>query len=610
MANENERTKLLQILKEAFSLLAVKDRRRLNFLTFVQILTGFLDLIALGFIGLLTTLAMQPSLATTKGSKVHWVLQHLHVDTKALGSQIILLASLAVVLFTVRTIVSVWLSRIVLFALGKWAASESSKLIRLFLSQDLIYMQSRNLQETLYSLTFGVESLSVRFLAVASNILADSVMLIILGIGLFVVDPTVALSAVVIFALIGLGLYKFMHVKANRLGIEFSDLTVAGNSKFLETAALYREIEIRNTKEKFIKELEKIRFNLSRTLAEMAFLPNVSKYLIEAVVVVAALAISGVQFLIHDSLHAMSSLAIFLAAGTRIAPAALRVQQGFLLMLNNTGPSAKTLQVAKELNGLPETHPSGLEITSSAPFSGTVEIKNLELAFPGAKEPTLKDINLTIQQGQFVAIVGPSGSGKTTLVDAILGLKRLTSGSIKISGVTPKDAIKAWPGKISYVPQDVVVKSSSLLDNIELGFDSNLDAQQIHSLLDSVALGHLINEMESGLDSVIGDGGFRLSGGERQRLGVARALFTSPKLIFLDEATSALDAETEEFIANSLRSLKGGTTLVVIAHRLSTVRDADLVIYLANGKIEASGTFDEVRQQSPDFDNQAGLMGL
>jgi ABC-type bacteriocin/lantibiotic exporter with double-glycine peptidase domain len=210
-----------------------------------------------------------------------------------------------------------------------------------------------------------------------------------------------------------------------------------------------------------------------------------------------------------------------------------------------------------------------------------------------------------------VAIVGPSGSGKTTLADLILGVVSPDNGRIEISGLSPGTAISTWPGAISYVPQDVNISNSTLLENIALGYPrTEIDIDWAQQAVEQVNLNSLIGELEKTNESKLGDRGGKLSGGQRQRIGIARALYTKPRILLLDEATSALDGETELVVTNSLSSLDSRTTLITIAHRLSTVRNADLVVYMENGAVIATGTFLEVRNKVPNFDRQANLMGL
>ena len=207
--------------------------------------------------------------------------------------------------------------------------------------------------------------------------------------------------------------------------------------------------------------------------------------------------------------------------------------------------------------------------------------------------------------------MGSTGAGKSSLADVILGVMAPQSGTVLISGESPREAISRWPGAISYVPQTVSLVHGSIRENVALGLPPDvIDDELAWEALERAHLAEFLRENREGLDTKIGERGFRLSGGQRQRLGLARALYTRPKLLVLDEATSALDAETEQSIIQTLSELEGEVTTVTVAHRLATVRQADVLLYMQDGVIVATGTFAEVRAQVPDFDRQAALLGL
>ena len=182
---------------------------------------------------------------------------------------------------------------------------------------------------------------------------------------------------------------------------------------------------------------------------------------------------------------------------------------------------------------------------------------------------------------------------------------------MKISRLIPSEAISKWPGAISYVPQDVSISNSPLIDNIALGFDrEEIDRELVDLAISQVDLNSMVSNLSNGMESKLGERGGNISGGQRQRIGIARALYTKPRILILDEATSALDGETELGITKSLDALNANTTLITVAHRLSTVRSADVVLYMESGRIVSAGSFQEVRNKVPNFDRQANLMGL
>ncbi len=220
-------------------------------------------------------------------------------------------------------------------------------------------------------------------------------------------------------------------------------------------------------------------------------------------------------------------------------------------------------------------------------------------------------LSLRLPADSSLALVGPTGAGKSTLADVILGVLIPDSGVALIGGLTPAEALATWPGAVAYVPQDVAMANCSVRENVALGLPVEIiDDDWVWDALNRAHLGEFLRDSREGLDTMIGENGVKLSGGQRQRLGIARALYSRPKLLVLDEATSALDAETEHAIAQTLRELEGSVTTVTIAHRLATIRHCDLVVYLKDGRAQAQGSFSEVRAIEPQFDRQAQLLGL
>jgi ABC-type multidrug transport system fused ATPase/permease subunit len=281
-------------------------------------------------------------------------------------------------------------------------------------------------------------------------------------------------------------------------------------------------------------------------------------------------------------------------------------------MKSSLGMSKPTLDLIEFLGDSPLIDHIDDEVhTEHVGFYPDVEISNVSLIYPEKIDHALLNVSVVAKAGTVIAIVGPSGAGKTSLVDVLLGILEPDLGWVKISGTSPSEAIARWPGAIAYVPQDVLIINGSIRDNVALGYPTQAASDDLISDAIRVAsLDELVLSLPDGVDTNLGERGAKISGGQRQRIGIARALFTKPKLLVLDEATSSLDGMTEESISNDINRLKGTTTVVLIAHRLSTVRNADLVLYMDHGKIIERGSFEEVRKAVPNFDLQAKLMGL
>ena len=594
------------------SILSRTDKQKIAAVVLLQICMGWLDLLGVLAIGLLGALSVTGLQSQNPGDRVSQALRLLQISDATFQTQASVIGAFALVLLVGRTILSIFFTRRVLFFLSRRGAKISANLISRLLAQPLLIVQARTTQETLYAVTGGVVIITLGILATAVVFISDLALLIIMAIGLYVVDPVTALGTFLIFALIGTALYRSMHVKAKKLGVETSVLNIQSNEKIVEVFSSYRESVVRNRRDYYAREIGKVRFALANANAEMGFMPYVSKYVIETSVVLGALLISATQFVLQDSTHAVATLAIFLAAGTRIAPAVLRLQQGSITIRGALGQAAPTLDLIDTLGDTPliENIDDTLDVVHEG-FISEIQVSNASLTYPSKSAPAISNITLNIPSGASVAFVGPSGAGKTTIIDVLLGVLHPDEGKVSISGFPPLLAVAKWPGAVSYVPQDVVIAAGTIRENVALGYPPEVATDElVMSALKVAHLDKFIEELPLGIDTQVGERGAKLSGGQRQRLGIARAMFTRPHLLVLDEATSSLDGETEANITDAIHDLRGRTTVVMIAHRLSTVRNADIVIYLSKGTVMAMGTFDEVRKALPDFDRQAKLMGL
>ncbi len=599
-------------LGRSFHVLPKSDRRKLCAVLLFQIILGLLDLVGIAIFGVLGALTVTGVGSRTPGSKVSEILDTLGLSGLSLQWQATILAILATGLLIGKTVLSALFIRRTMFFLGRRGALISSLLVSRLLAQPLQVIQQRTTQQNLFAVTGGVGAITLGVLGTAVSLIADTSLLLIMFIGLFLVDPTVAMSTLFVFGGIGYLLYRLMHVRAKFLGLQQSELVIESNVRVIEVLSSYRESVVRNRRQYYAKNIGKQQLVLANNSAEIAFMPNVGKYIIEITVVLGTLFISAIQFALQDAAEAVGVLSVFLAASTRIAPAVLRVQQGALHIRGSLAAGNSTLELIDQIGMQDDLSEKDdrLDLQHFG-FSGDIKLSNVQLTYPGETVPAITEINIEIASGESVALVGPSGAGKTTLIDVILGVLIPDFGEISISGVGPIEAYEKWQGAVSYVPQDVMISYGTVRDNVSLGFPINLATDEIvWNALEIAQLAEFVRGLPMGLDTHVGDGGTKFSGGQRQRLGIARAMFTKPALLVLDEATSALDGQTEADISTAIQGLKGSVTVIMIAHRLSTVRSADRVIYMDQGHVVAQGSFDEVRSTVPSFDSQAKLMGL
>lgn len=596
-------------------LISYRDKIRLLTVSVIQIFLSFFDLIGVAFIGLVGSVSVAAISSTKVSGRTESVINFLGLQSLSSQYQVSVLGGMAAVLMVVKTFTSLYLNKRVLFYLSRRGAVITANLTANLFKRSYIDIKKQGSQNLIYSLTSGVNGITTGVLGSSVALIADISLLIILVAGLFFVNAFMTVVLLSSLSLVATIMYLFIRNKNKALAVLSAKYSIDASNKIFEAVGSYRELTLRGQRHYFAESIGKTRMLQADAGAQSSYLMNVNKYILEAAVILITLLISGIQFLLSNALRSVATLTLFFAAISRIAPAVFRMQQNLLSIKASLGMAKPTLDLIRSLN-LSIDRPKDDRLHQIVPsehleFSGFIKVSNLSFKYEGSSTYAVKNVNLDLSPGTQVAIVGPSGAGKSTLVDLLLGLHQPTSGSVVISGESAVDAIEKWPGAVSYVPQEIQLVAGSIIENILLGFaNKDVNRKKASNAMQMAALGEYLNNNNEILNLNIGDEGGKLSGGQRQRIGIARALLTNPKILILDEATSSLDAQTEENISSTIGKLRGDSLVVVVAHRLATVRKADVVVYMQDGQILAKGTFEQVRELIPDFDTQAQLMGL
>lgn len=621
------RPKVLEAVRQAVRLLPSRKRRLLVATAVLQVSLGILDLIGIALVGLVAAVAVSGIDPSSLPGWASNALALLGLSGLTVSQLSVTIALAAVTVLVLKTVLSAFLSRRITFFLANCQADLSSTMAARFLRQPLTDVQHWTTAEATYALNAGAGAATVALLGSTVMIASETFLFVIIGLSLLVFDPALTLVAAVFFGSIVIGLQRFLgRIAARNAGI-LAQRSMDIQTTVSEALATYREVTVLNRRDLYVRHYQGIVGTNARAGAANSYILEVPKYVLEAALYLGVLVLGVVQFLTKDWSTAASTVAIFLAAGTRVTPAMLRLQGATITARNAAVQAQPTFYMAAYLQrgeerersqgaATPATSITAERIQQEAlegfpGFRASIEVQGVSLTYRDAEEPALHDVSFTAQEGSSVALVGATGAGKSTLADVLLGVHKPDRGSVLISGLGPREAIDRWPGAITYVPQAVALVAGSVRDNVALGLPRELvDDDMVWSALRRAHLAEYLDEYRDGLDTPVGERGFRLSGGQRQRLGIARALYTRPRLLVLDEATSALDSDTERSIIQTLDELEGEVTTVTVAHRLATIRRADQVIYLHQGRVAAKGTFAEVRELVPDFDRQASLLGL
>ena len=585
-------------------ILSKNEKRQFKYYATLQMSLSLLDLVGVALIGIIVAI----STSNLRGLTQPEILGQIPIFSNlTLNLQVLMLSIMALFFLIGRTVLSILITRKVFIFFSNKSSEITTKLLRSIFTKPVNILNRSNTSEYVYLLTRGTEALTMNVLATSTILIADLSILLVIFVGLLVLDPIVALFSSIIFSILILILGKYLQSSVSRLGAHAADAIIKSDSYIREAILSYREIIVRNREDFYLTRVNRIRSAYSTTTAKIEILPFISKYVIESVIIVGSMLVAFLELLLYDANKAITMLAIFLAAGSRVAPSILRAQQSLLLIRTGLAKSTSTLEVLTSL-GLGDVSTS-LDSSLSqkiSNFKASVQISNLSFSYSNSSTKIIKNFSVTIPSGSKIAIIGASGAGKSTLIDLLLGLLEPESGSIKVSGYDPRQAISIYPGAIAYVPQEIYLHEGTIRENVALGFEPEaIDDELVWRSLQTAQASSFVSLLPGGLDELIGENGNNFSGGERQRLGIARALYTNPKLLLLDEATSALDETTQALISNALKTFqKSETTLIVSAHRLSTIADADFLIYFKGlGEIDL-GDFKSMISKYPEIINK------
>ncbi len=601
-----------ETLRKCFSLLTKGEIYKLVKVGFAQIVLAFLDLVGVLSIGLIGALSVYGIQSRTPTGQISWALKIMNLDQFSLQHQVSILGTMAGAILIFKSLSSAYINKRTLYFLGARSAELSARLVGKMAFSNVEQIKKRSRFENMFLLTNGVQSITVGVIGTLVGLFADFALVAIMFVGLLAVQPSIAISTVILFGMLAYVLYKIVNARLVYLVDRDTENQILNSQLLYELFGIYREIFVRGIRDDYVTRIAEQRRRSSRIASEIAFVPSISKYALEIAFVVGAFLFIGVQFLIKDAVGAISTIGIFIASTGRIMPAILRIQGAAINLRGSIAGARRTLVVIGELEAFTTIpKPNRAQYSRQDEFNAELTFRDVSFSYLDDSKVVLKGLNFDVHEGEWLAIAGPSGSGKTTLVDLMLGILKPTSGDVTLSGLDPEFSINMNPGSVAYVPQEGFFIEGSLSQNVALGVDdSNIDKTRVEYCLQTVGLDDLVNNSSLGVNTRVGELGSKISGGQKQRLGIARALYSNPKLLILDEATSALDAISEEKIIECLKQLKGKITIVSIAHRLSTVVNSDRVFYMENGEILASGKFNDVRKLVPNFDRQAELLRI
>jgi len=588
-------------------------RERLTYFTLVSLraLTGVLDVVGIALIGLISGLAAS---SVNPGDPLvifGFELPQISAET------LVWLVVIVLIVFVGKSLLAVTLSRLISRFLARTEASRAEEIARYLLEGTLGGLQKHSKGEILWgvmgSASYGFTGLMNAF----AIMISEGLLLVLIGATFVLVDPIATLFVLVYFGLLVLAIQMFVGRRLKAAGRAASEGNALSTTAIDDIISSFREIAVLRKQDYYVKMFTRYRSRLSHADATYFFLSAMPRYVVETALMLGVVTFVGFQFATGQLTQGLVTVGVFLTGGVRIMGSLLPLQNAVANMHVQGEQATEAHELLAELRSHPRRDSpntdtvESLSKVDSSKSGFDVELKNVSFTYDGADSPALRDVSMNVKSGQHVAIIGPSGAGKTTLVDLMLGLIEPTHGSVTIADADPGHLIGAWPGLVSYVPQNPGLISGTIAENIALGLDTeHIDYNKVDAAIKAAFLEEFIASLPDGIHTSVGKQGDALSGGQVQRLGLARALYEQPRLIILDEATSALDATSEAFVAQSLRNLGKNVTVIVIAHRLSTVQHSDVVYVVEDGSITASGTFSKLRKTVPMVAEYVKLMSF
>lgn len=591
----------MEILKKIFELLTQSEKKKSYLLLLLIIIMALLDTLGIASILPFMTLLTNPELLETNVVLIglykianKFGINEINEFVLILG---ILTFTLLILSLTVKAITTYAQLRFTLmreFSIGK-------RLVEGYLHQPYSWFLSKNSSNLGKTILSEVSLVIYGSVIPMMTLIAQGAVAIAIITLIIIVDPILALRVGLVLSTCYLLIFLVLKNLVSRIGVERVKDNETRFNIVSEVFGAIKEVKFSGLEKIYIKRFEKPAENYAKNLSMVQIISQIPRHFLEGIafggmiIISSLIVVSGSEFV-----NIIPILSVYAFAGYRLIPALQQIY-GALTQLNFSKAALYSLNedlMSLNLSEKPSKIDGKLELRNQLNF------KNVFYKYPKTEKFVLNDINFNIPAYSKIGIVGTTGGGKTTLIDLVLGLLNPTNGKIIVDkNIISNINIRDWQKSIGYVPQQIYLADNTVASNVAFGVDSkNIDYQALEKA-SKIANLHdfVVNEMPNGYSTLIGERGIRLSGGQRQRIGLARALYHKPNVLILDEATSSLDNITEKMVIEEINNLKEKITIIIIAHRLSTVKNCDRIFLLEKGKIKVEGNYEELLKKSIDF---------
>ena len=516
------------------------------------------------------------------------ILSHF-VDALSLEDMTQVFVALAVAIIIIYVVKNVYLS-VLYYFLYRFIFNNqlviSTRLISCYLRKPYAYHLDKNTSEMIRNIMMDTERL-FQLILQFMNLMSELLMSLLLIIYLLLSDTAMTVSIACILTVFMGGYMLLTHKRVKRYGKINQDYEGRMHQAIEEALGAVKDIKILHREDYFVERFENSgRYKMS-SIVNMNFFGAVPKYLIEMVCIVGILAVMIVKALMGNDMNTMiPQLAAFAVAAFKMLPSVGKISNylnGITFLTPSIDLIYNDLKDTEDMLRIEHKDESNAPDTSDA---DSISVDHVSFAYSGSERNVLDDVSFSIPVGSSVGFIGTTGSGKSTMADVILGILKPQKGTIRFGSMDIGEYPFTWSKKLAYIPQSIYLADESIKENIAFGIrEQDIDEDKVWAAIEEAQLTTFIRSLPGGINTGVGERGVRLSGGQRQRIGIARALYGDPELLVLDEATSALDNETEKAVMDAIDSLHGRKTMIIIAHRLTTIKNCDLIFEVKDGQI-------------------------
>lgn len=595
---------MYQIIKKIVYILPQKDPIKILLLFLLMMIAALLEVAGIGMIPAFVAIVADPE-RVMEVAVLEPVINLLEIS----NSQDLLLwgSAALIVVFLIKGLYIVLFNYIEAKFIYRRRYYVSRRMMTAYMQAPYTFHLQKNTAELLRNILNEVNVLSNIILTNLLKMSREGVMTISILILLFSVEPLITLFVLI---LAGAGAGSFILLTQKKIK-SYGEEEQQRRSKMIQAVAQglggIKDARVLNRESEFINRFAEESFKSTNLMAFIKFIQQIPKPVVETTAVFGMMLISGFMVWQGRPMSAIiPTLTLFAMALVRLMPSIQQLSSMYTNLQYNMVSLDPIYNDLQQLEGYGNRLVSERSSGNSMEFIDRLELDNVSYRYPESDEQALDKISLDIPKGSSVAFVGESGAGKTTIVDLILGLLEPTNGEIRVDGKNIQDSISAWQKNIGYIPQSIYLADESLRRNVAFGIPENeIDNGKVFEALKMAQLESLIKRLPDGIETIIGEDGTRLSGGQRQRIGIARALYHNPEVLVMDEATSALDNITEKEISKAIDALIGERTIILIAHRLTTVKNCNKLYLMKEGEIMDSGNYDDLVNRNKEFKKMA-----